>query len=144
MPAFSNTYLEQDYQEEQVEIVPLLAHTPRSKTQNIDLDLSHLVHSMDEKLPAIIITPCVPSSPLDYQVAFLASRKDEYKIDEEDNWKILRYPANSLFRITRNSSRRARAAFCVALPTVVIGVHFLMNRFMTIRESEAWPAPFQG
>jgi len=130
---------------EHEEAAPLLANQEQAA---FALDLSHLAQSVDEKLPAIIITPCMPCSPLDYEIAFLASKKIGYDADVSSPWNLFRQPANSLFRLGRNSSRRARTAFCVALPTVVIGVHLLINHYMSGREntdgSEAWPSPFWG
>jgi len=128
--------------EESEEAAPLLANQAPSA---FALDLSHLAHSADEKLPAIIITPCMPSSPLDYEIAFLASGKDEYDPDVSSPWALFRQPATSLLRLGRNSSRRARTAVCLALPTVVIGVHLLINHLMTDRDpdgAEPWPSPF--
>jgi len=128
--------------QEQEEVAPLL--TEQGHT-HFGLDLTHLAQSVDEKLPAIIITPCMPTSPLDYEVAFLA-KKGEYDTDASSPWILFRHPASSLFRLGRNSSRRARTAFCLALPTVVIGVHLLINHLTTARDasdgSQAWPSPF--
>jgi len=135
----SNSYSHSQIQEQE-EVAPLL-------TEHFALDLTHLAQSVDEKLPAIIITPCMPSSPLDYEVAFLASKKDKYDTDSSP-WILFRHPASSLFRLSRSSSRRARTAFCLALPTVVVGVHLLINHLTKARDasdgSEAWPSPFWG
>jgi len=134
----SNTYsYSHPAPEESEEAVPLLAHEAPTA---FALDLSHLAHSADEKLPAIIITPCMPSSPLDYEIAFLASKKDV-----NTPWALFRQPGTSLLTFGRNSSRRARTAVCLALPTVVIGVHLLINHLMTGRDpdgAEPWPSPF--
>jgi len=138
--SYSNSHL---LSEQTEEAVPLLAS---AELTTFALDLSHLAQSVDEKLPAIIITPCMPSSPLDYEIAFLASKK-EYDQDDSSPWALFRQPATSLFRLSRNSSRRARAAFCLALPTVVVGVHLIINHLMTIRDpdgAEAWPYLFRN
>jgi len=129
----SNTYpRSHPAPEESEEAVPLLAHEAPTA---FALDLSHLAHSADEKLPAIIITPCMPSSPLDYEIAFLASKKDV-----NSPWALFRQPGTSLLTFGR-----ARTAVCLALPTVVIGVHLLINHLMTGRDpdgAEPWPSPF--
>jgi len=128
--------------QEQVEVVPLLAHCDSS---TFHLDLSHLAQSTDEKLPSIIITPCVPSSPLDYEIAFLASKKEDYTIDEGNAWSFMQYPATRIINLTRKSSRRSRAAFCLALPVAIVGVHLLIDHIATNREgtgSVSWPSPF--
>jgi len=121
------------YSQEQVELSPLLVD---QQPANFDLDLSCLTQT-DEKLPAIIITPCRPTSPFDYEIAFLASKEDY----GSGVWTLLQ-PLTSFSKLTHNSSRRARVAFCIALPATVFGMHLLINHHLTGVQS--WSIPFWG
>jgi len=122
------------YSQEQVELSPLLADR---QPANFDLDLSCLAQT-DEKLPAIIITPCRPTSPFDYEIAFLASKEDCGSVV----WTLLQ-PLTSFVKLSHNSSRHARVAFCVVLPATVIGMHLLINRHLT-GSVQSWSIPFWG
>jgi len=128
--------------EQEVEMSPLLAD---QEPPNFDLDLSRITQSTDNSLPAIIITPCRPTNPFDYEIAFLAT-KDDYMVEGAGPWS-LQHPLASFLKISRNSSRRTRIAFGVALPATVIGVHLLINHYLTGRSTnvvESWPIPFWG
>ena len=143
---------------DQVEIRSLLTD---QEPPNFDLDLScrqyflpvnkfpdtdeqvPVNQSTDDRLPAIIITPCRPSSPFDYEIAFLASNKDNCR---QGVWAI-GHSISNFIKLSHNYSRRARIAFCIALPTTVIGVHLLVNHYLTSRAAsgiESWPNPFPG
>jgi len=140
----SNTYsyYEHEQEREHEQSAPLLAN---DSSNTFALDLSHLAQSLDEKLPAIIITPCMPSSPLDYKIAFLASSNGKDQYDGTYPWAFFHHPTTAFLNLRHYSTRRARATFCLALLMILIGIHLLISRIMSCRDGEgpnAWPAPF--